>query len=126
MNTLSLPFSLSQVVKRTTSPDWNETFKFDAILRSSNLVLRVLDHDKGKDDSLGFLQIPLRYLPVEVPHQSWFEIQDGKGSIYLKVFAFVRRERSHWPSESLLRCGLLFRHLTLILPLDRPWTAPRS
>jgi len=35
------PQFLTQVVKRTVNPEWNEVFKLDAMLRSSNLVLSV-------------------------------------------------------------------------------------
>ena len=88
---------------------------------------KVLDHDKGKDDPLGYLELPLRSLPVEKLHEAWFDVQDGKGSIYLKMVgttAVAKIDTAAVTKPNLLIITFAAAAINMIAPL--PPTAPKA
>ena len=67
---------LSEIKRRTTSPEWGQDFVLQPITsKYASLCVRVCDyHNGGSDDIIGEIMIPLTDLEDQAPHDEWYPL----------------------------------------------------
>jgi len=67
----------TSIIKKTTSPVWNQTFTFYTTEATGHLIIKVWDHDKWiSDDFLGEVAIPVKGLRDGKPVDEWYQLSN--------------------------------------------------
>ncbi|KAJ1492099.1 C2 domain-containing protein [Baffinella frigidus] len=91
----------TQVVKKSLTPSWDETFEFECGRPNGRLLIEVYDYDWiGAHDFLGLVEVDLGTLAIEALAEGWFDLmpRPGRsdvvaGRIYLSLI-IVPKDRS--------------------------------
>jgi hypothetical protein len=70
----------TQVIKKSLTPEWNETFEFECGRPQGRLLVELFDHDWiGSHDFLGLVEVDLGTLSIEAQFESWFDLMPRPG-----------------------------------------------
>eukprot|EP00026_Physarum_polycephalum_P005577 Phypoly_transcript_05612.p1 GENE.Phypoly_transcript_05612~~Phypoly_transcript_05612.p1 ORF type:complete len:602 (-),score=84.00 Phypoly_transcript_05612:29-1834(-) len=92
--------SKTNIVEKNLDPVWNEAFSFEIITQMYSFIVEVFDWDAlSKDDPMGMVQINMKSLEDENPHDEWYTLVPQKnekvsGQIRLKL-QYTSPQNSH-------------------------------
>lgn len=79
----------SLVKKNTSNPAWNENFKFIINSQEGMLKVEVLNETFLGNKSFGYVNISLNDLKNQEERISWFDLNEGKGKIRMKILCIM-------------------------------------
>ena len=77
------------VVKKDLNPEWRERFSAMVYPTDDHVYIRIKDHNRWAPDvSLGYLDLSISQLQLDVPEDKWHPIQNiSTGDLHLRITA---------------------------------------
>lgn len=85
----------SLVKKNTYNPAWNENFKFEITSYEGVAKIEVLNETFLGNKSIGYVNISLDDLKNQEERISWFDLNNGKGKIRMKILCILNLVSFH-------------------------------